>query len=139
VRVVLDTNVLLSALMTRGTPPNVLYEMWRDRRFDLASCELQLVELREVSRREPLKARLRGADVGTLVNLIRRLAMMCDSLPEVSDSPDPKDNYLLAVAQVARAELLVTGDKGHLLSLRKHRTTRIVTARQAVQLMRPGH
>ncbi len=68
--------------------------------------------------------------------------MMCDTLPEVFDSPDPKDNYLLAVAQVAqvaRAELLVTGDKGHLLSLRKHRTTRIVTARQAVQLMRPGH
>ena len=35
VRIVLDTNVLLSALMNRGTPPNVLYEMWRDRKFDL--------------------------------------------------------------------------------------------------------
>ena len=128
-RIVLDTNVLLSALMTRGTPPNTLYEMWRDHRFVLASCELQLDELRQVSRREPLRARLTPAEVGTLVNLIRRLARMFDTLPEVSASPDPKDNYLLAVAQAAQAELLVTGDKSHLLRLKKHRSTRIVTAR----------
>lgn len=34
VRIVPDTNILLSALMTRGTPPNLLHGMWRDRRVD---------------------------------------------------------------------------------------------------------
>ena len=109
-RIVLDTNVLLSALMTRGTPPNLLYEMWRDGKFDLVSCELQLDEVRAVSRRDELRSRLTHSEVGTLVNLIRRLAIMVESLPEVVASPDPKDNYLLALAQAAKVDLLVTGD-----------------------------
>ena len=134
-RIVLDTNVLLSALMTRGTPPNLLYEMWRDHKFDLASCELQLDEVRAVSRRDELRPRLTHSEVGTLVNLIRRLAIMVETLPKVIASPDPKDNYLLALAQAAKAELLVTGDKNHLLALRKHGSTRIITARQAVQTL----
>jgi len=50
-RVVLDTNILLSALITRGTPPDQLYEEWRHGRFDLAPAERQLEELNRVSRR----------------------------------------------------------------------------------------
>jgi len=38
-RLVLDTNILLSALMVRGTPPDRLYEDWRHGRFQLASAE----------------------------------------------------------------------------------------------------
>ncbi len=109
--------------------------MWRDRRFDLASCELQLDEVRAVSRREELRARLTHSEVGTLVNLIRRLAVMGEDLPEVIASPDPKDNYLLALAQVTGAALLVTGDKSDLLALKKHGSTRIITARQALQAL----
>lgn len=134
-RIVLDTNVLLSALMTRGTPPGQLYELWRDRRFDLVSCELQLDEIRAVSRRTELRTRLNQSEVGTLVNLIRRLAIMVESLPEVVASPDPKDDFILALAQAARADLIVTGDKSHLLSLKKHGSTRIVSARAALQTL----
>jgi len=45
-RVVLDTNILISALMTRDTPPDRLYEYWKEGRFQLASCERQLEEIR---------------------------------------------------------------------------------------------
>jgi uncharacterized protein len=135
VRIVLDTNVLLSAMMTRGTPPNLLYEMWRDRRFDLVSCELQLDEVRAVSRRDALRSRLTRSEVGTLVNLICRLAIMVESFPDVVASPDPKDNYLLGLAQATKADLLVTGDKSHLLALKKHASTRIITARKAIQTL----
>lgn len=134
-RIVLDTNILLSALMTRGTPPGLLYELWRDRRFDLVSCELQLDEIRAVSRRTELRGRLNQSEVGTLVNLVRRLAIMVESLPEVGVSPDPKDDFILALAQAASADLIVTGDKGHLLSLKKHGSTRIVSARGALQTL----
>ena len=34
-RLILDTNVLIAALITRGTPPDALYEAWRDGRFTL--------------------------------------------------------------------------------------------------------
>lgn len=132
-RLVLDTNILLSALMVRGTPPSRLYDLWRERRFELAACERQLDELNQVSRRAFFRARLRPHEVGTMINEIRRLAVMCDTLPPVERSPDPDDDFLLAVAQVSAADYLVTGDRSDLLSLGQHRGTQIVTARLALQ------
>jgi predicted nucleic acid-binding protein len=60
---------------------------------------------------------------------------MVEFLPEVSASPDSKDDYLLALAQAAMVDLLVTGDKSHLLALKIHGSTRVITARQAVQTL----
>ena len=134
-RVLLDTNVLLSALLVRGTPPDRLYEAWRRGRFDLVSCELQLEELTRVSRRNALRERLRPAEAGRLVNEICRLAVLCEPADVASVSPDPDDDFLLAVAEAARADYLVTGDKTDLLSLGRHRATRILTARELVELL----
>jgi predicted nucleic acid-binding protein len=75
-RVVLDTNILLSALMTRGTPPDRLYEEWRHGRFDLVSTEQQIEELRAVTRRSFFQARLRPSEIGRMINDNRRLAEM---------------------------------------------------------------
>jgi uncharacterized protein len=136
VRVVLDTNSLLSALITRGTPPDQLYEEWRHGRFDLASAEQQLAELNQVSRRPFFLARLKPSEIGRMINDIRRLAVMCDPLPSVTLSPDPDDDFLLAVAQVAGADYLVTDEKNDLLILKSHGCTRIATARELVQLLR---
>jgi len=135
VRVVLDTNVLLSALMTRRTPPAQLYEEWRHGRFELASCERQLEELNRVSRRPFFRARLKPSEVGHMVNGLRRLAVMYDPLPLVAASPDPDDDCLLALAGVSAADYLVTGDKGGLLVLARYGRTMIVTARQLVELL----
>jgi putative PIN family toxin of toxin-antitoxin system len=135
-RIVLDTNILLSALITRGTPPDQLYEEWRHGRFDLASAEQQLEELNRVSRRPFFQARLKPSEVGRMINDIRRLAVMCDFLPSLTISPDPDDDFLLAVAQVAGADYLVTGDKNDLLVLKSHGSTRITTARELIQLLR---
>lgn len=132
-RLVLDTNILLSALLIRGTPPGRLYELWRGRRFELATCERQLHELNQVSRRPFFRARLRPHEVGTMINEIRRLAMMCDPLPLVKRSPDPDDDYLLALAEAAKAKYLVTGDRSDLLSLQHHQGTQILTARTVVE------
>ena len=134
--VVLDTNILLSALITRGTPPDQLYEEWRHGRFDLASAEQQLEELNRVSRRPFFQARLKPSEIGRMINDISRLAVMCDPLPSLALSPDPDDDFLLAVAQVAGADYLVTGDKNDLLILKSHGYTQITTAREMVQLLR---
>jgi uncharacterized protein len=132
-RVVLDTNILLSALITRGTPPDQLYEAWRHGRFDLASAEQQLEELNRVSRRPFFLTKLKPSEIGRMINDIRRLAVMCDLLPSVTLSPD---DFLLAVAQVAGADYLVTGDKNDLLILKSHGCAQITTARELVQLLR---
>lgn len=134
-RVVLDTNILISALMTRGSPPDWIYEEWRHGRFDLVSTEQQIDELRAVSRRPFFQARFKASEVGRMVNDIRRLATIYDELPEVCRSSDPGDDFLLALCEIAAADYLVTGDKSHLLALESHRATRIVSARKLVELL----
>lgn len=64
-----------------------------------------------------------------MINDMRRLSLMCVSLPDLSLSPDPDDDFLLAVSQSGRADYLVTGDKSGLLGLDRYGRTRIVTAR----------
>lgn len=86
-------------------------------------------------RRPFFQARLKASEVGRMVNDIRRLAMMCDTLPTVRRSPDPNDDYLLELCQMACADFMVTGDKSDLLALERHEGTRIVSARALVELL----
>jgi hypothetical protein len=111
VRVLLDTNILLSALLVRGTPPDKLYEAWRDGHFELVSSERQLEEVGRVSRRPFFAARLKRSEVGRMVNAIRRLALMHEPAGAAAISPDPDDDHLLAVANAADADFLVTGPR----------------------------
>ena len=135
-RVALDTNILVSALLVRDTPPDRLYEAWRDGRFELVCCERQLEEFRAVTRRPYFKRRISMSEAGRRVGEIRRLAVMIDPVASVLRSPDPNDDWLLGLAEAASADYLVTGDKGGLLSLKKHRSTSIVTASRLIALLR---
>jgi len=52
----------------------------------------------------------------------------------VRRSPDPGDNFLLALSEAGNADYLVTGDKSGLLGLVAHKSTRIITARNFAAL-----
>lgn len=133
-RVILDTNILLSGLISpTGLPARVL-DAWFDRRFVLITQELQLAELREVTRRPKLKALVRPAEVGRLINQITRAAEIPAKFAPVQRSRDPKDDFLLALCDAAKSDFLVTGDKDDLLSLKRHGATQIVTAATFVSL-----
>ncbi len=134
-RLILDTNILIAALITRDTPPDALYRAWRDGAFTLVTSELQLEEFRAVTRRESVRLRLHPAEAGRMVNDLRSLAILAEPLERLDISPDPYDNFLLAMAQASRADALVTGDKRDLLSLGRHLGTRILTAREALNLI----
>jgi putative PIN family toxin of toxin-antitoxin system len=134
-RLIFDTNILVAALITRGTPPDKLYEAWRDGRFTLLTSELQIEEIRRVTRREGIRFRIHQAEAGRLVNDLRRLATLIENLPTLDVSPDPYDNFLLAMAQAGQADLLVTGDKRDLLSLSRHQGMRILTTPEALGLL----
>jgi len=138
VRVVLDTGILIAALITADTPPDRIYQAWRKGRFVLVTSEWQLVELRRVSRYPKLRPLLKSAEVGAMVNGLRRQAMVLEGLPELDLSPDPDDNPVLAMAVAGRADYLVTGDKRDLLALKKVEKARIVTARALVTKLGAG-
>jgi hypothetical protein len=70
-----------------------------------------------------------------LVNQNKKLAEDVGQLPHVKRSPDPGDDFLLAMAEADRADYLVTGDKSGLLTFASHKATQIVTARDFVALL----
>lgn len=126
--VVLDTNILISALISSKGPPHLIYQAWLGKRITLLTCAEQLSELREVTRRVAVRLRIKPAEAGRLMNDLRSLATVVSDLTAVQRSPDPKDDFLLALAEAGNAAYLVTGDKSGLLALKKHGGTRISTA-----------
>lgn len=127
-RVILDTNILLSGLISGGGIPACLIEAWLDRRFVLVSHTLQLDEIRDVTRRDKMRRLIRPHEVGRLVNQIGLVADMPATLLHVRRSPDPRDDFLLGLCQAGNADWLVTGDRNDLLALKSHGNTRIVAA-----------
>ena len=133
-RLVVDTNILVSALLSAASLPAQIVVLWRAGRFDLLTAAEQLDEIGRVTRYPKIRERLNPAVAGRLVNDLRVLAVMLEALPVVEASPDPDDNYLLAMAMAGSADFLVTGDKRDLLGLGTHAGTRILSARSFLAL-----
>ena len=134
-RVVLDTGVLVAALITRDTPPDRIYQAWRERRFELMTSEWQLDEFRRVSRYPRLRNFLSPSDAGRMVNGLRKHAVVLTDLPRVDASADPDDNPVLAMAVAGNAHFLVSSDKRDVLSLKALGAARIVSARRFIELL----
>ena len=131
-KVVLDTNILISALISKTAAPHHSYQAWRDKRLTVLTCTEQLVEVREVTRRVAVALRIKPAEAGRLVNSLRDLAVVLGDLPAVQRSSDPKDDFILAFAQAGDARYVVTGVNSGLLALRQHAGAEILTAAQFV-------
>lgn len=134
-RVILDTNVLVSALLTPDGVPARLLDAWFDGRYELLTNESQLEELRLVTRHPKVRRFVEPAIAGNLVNDLRHFAELLTDLPHVDVSADPADNFLLAMAQAGGANYLATGDKRDVLALKRHGSTRIVTAKRLLELV----
>ena len=135
-RLVVDTNILVSALLVGTSLPAHLIVLWREGRFDLLTSAEQLDELMRVTRYPKIRERIAPALAGRLINELRDIAVVVKNLPTVTVCADPYDNYLLAMAAAGAANFLVTGDKQDLLNLRLYVGTRIVTVRDFLTLNR---
>ena len=135
-RLVLDTNVVLSAMLWNGTPFRLL-QLAVEGEAQVFTSPVLAAELREIMARPHLAAKL--AEKGTTADAIMAMylefarALSPLSVPRVVPD-DPDDDHVVACAVAARADLIVSGDK-HLLKLREYHGIRIVTAAQAVQLI----
>ena len=127
-RVVLDTNILVSALLVQLGHPAAIYRAWQEGYFTLLICAEQLDELRATLHKPAIAARIKPYKAGRLVNQMKELAETIGSLPRVKRSPDPTDDFLLALSEAGKADYLVTGDKSGLLALGRHKATRIISA-----------
>ena len=134
-RIILDTNILISALLSPLSAPAKLLDAWERKTFTLVASSALIAELRDVAGRPFFRARLRASTAELLAAGLRDFSFYCRDLPSGPIAPDPKDSYLLAMAEASSAEFLVTGDK-ELLSLKHHKSTRILTPAAMIELLK---
>ncbi len=135
-RVVLDTNVLISAFIRQQSEARQIYESAKSGRIALVTCDAQFEEFRRVTRYPKVQRYISPAEAGTMLNELRELGLYYVINEQVEVSPDPADNYLFALAQASEADYLVTGDKNDVLALGKHGKTQIVSLRKLMEILK---
>jgi len=129
-RVVIDVNILVSGLIVPTGQPAAVIKMWLDGKFTLLTCATHVDELRATLHNPRVAELIKPYMAGCrLVNQLRKLAEDVDPLPPIERSPDPDDDYLLALSEAGKANYLVTGDKNGLLDLDTHKGAQIISAR----------
>lgn len=112
-RIVLDTNVLLSGLMLPDSTPGRIVAAWRRRNFDLLVSEPMLEEIARVLAYPKIRKRV-GWDsehISRSIALLRFEAEVVSIAGVEADVPaDPNDNHLLATLIAGKADWLITGD-----------------------------
>lgn len=136
-RILLDTNILISGLWVAGTPPARLLDAWRAFQLTLVSSQEQVDELEAVFARPKIARRISPERAARLVADLQREAILAQNLPVVDLSPDPKDNFILATAIAGDAKLVVSGDRRGMLELGQVNGIPIITAREAVERLGP--
>jgi putative PIN family toxin of toxin-antitoxin system len=135
-RLVLDTNTVISALLWRGVPHR-LFAAARERTAGFFTSPVLLAELEEVLGRQKLASAVAASRLTPrqLASRYRGLATVIQPAPIAPTVlADPDDDYVLACALAARADVIVSGDS-HLLDLGSYQGMSIVTAATCLRIM----
>jgi len=112
VRIVVDTNVIVSAFLWGGTPRRILDEV-EAKRIELFTSRALIAELENVLSREKFATQLRRTRFTSAFLLARYTQLATLLTPAeitVAELRDPDDAHVLACALAARAEAIVSGD-----------------------------
>lgn len=137
IKVVLDTNVLISGLIVAQGPPRRILDAWVEGLFTLVTSLYQVEELVHVLTYPRVMERLHLDE--------EELAVILDALlskAEVSSGQlhlpgvtrDPKDDFVVACAKEGEADYIVSGDQD-LLVLGEYEGIQVVTPRQFVEIL----
>ena len=123
-RVILDCNIWISFLLSKQDC--LLKRMLMDTRFDIYVCAELLSEIINVARRDKIRKRVSENELQQLLKIIDAFCIKT-TISQIAESiiRDPKDVYLLSLAETIDANYIVSGDKD-LTELNQHLKTRIV-------------
>lgn len=139
-RLVLDTNTIVSGFLWKGPPHRLLNVAKTRRDITLHTSPRLLAELADVLSRDKLAAAV-AATRRTPDALMRQYLDIAQVVTPATVAlvipADPDDDHVLACALVAKADLIISGDR-HLLQLQHYQEIPIVTAGEAVRRIEPA-
>ena len=128
-RIVLDTNVIISGILFGGIPRSIL-DMLISGKHDFFLSMAIIEEIREVLNRPKF-----GFDNGNALMVVEELHSLCTIVKPVKSIKfiidDPADNKILECAVAANAEIIISGDS-HLLSVGSYKGIKILSPRQLI-------
>lgn len=131
-KVVLDTNVYISAMVFPGGVCDQVIRLLRGGDFGVCVSPDILTEIRKVLME---KFHLTEDEVLDAVDRVLAFAKIVYPRFRIDKIKNPAaDNRILECAAEAKADFLVTGDKKHILPLKKFESTRIVSPSQFLEL-----
>ena len=110
-RVVLDTNVLVSGLLSESGPPGLILDMAEGGRLSVLYDDRVMAEYRDVLGRPHFP--FRAEAVAAILALFVEKGERVEPVPLAVELPDPDDLPFLEVAVAGRADALVTGNGRH--------------------------
>jgi len=137
-KVVLDTNVFVSSLLTKTGRPAVVIDAWRAGQYLLVTSNSIISEIKRVLNSPGIRKKysLGRNQIEKLILMLKNDAIVVPGLSPVKGAipEDPTDEMFLAAALDATADLIVSGDR-HLLQLGEYSGIPISTVRQFLELL----
>ena len=131
-KVVFDTNIFISGIIYGGSPL-LCIDFARERKFDLYVSKKIILELaiklREKFGWEDRKVNIVIHNIFTYSQVVEPKATI-DLIKK-----DPSDNKILDVAKEVGADFIISGDKKHVLPIKKFEKTDIITASEFIKLL----
>ncbi|WP_256549265.1 putative toxin-antitoxin system toxin component, PIN family [Dyadobacter fanqingshengii] len=137
IRVVIDTNLYVSAMINRNSRQR-LDQILKNQRFDILIDKTLVDEFVEVIHRPKFKKYVVIEQIEEFINLLYERCTVINTTSKVSHSPDPKDDFLLALALDGASQYLITGNKIDLLDLKQYGPTSILSLTQFLEVYFPN-
>lgn len=137
-RLVVDTNIIVSGLITTDTPPARILDAVQKKKIVLLVSDEVVVEYLRVLQYPHIRKYKKISDemVSQLTAFFVEESERIEILSHIQKSKDPDDDKFLSLAVEGKADFLVTGDKGDLLSLKAIYEIPIITAREAIKRLK---
>lgn len=134
-RVVIDTNILVSALLSKKGAPARIIDAWEARKFLVITSDAAILEVERVLMDLAFtgKYTISDQEIKSIINLLQKDALLVSGQTEVKGAipEDPDDEKFLSIALEGDAQIIISGDK-HLLELGRYRNIAVQTAREFI-------
>ena len=137
-KVVLDTNVFVSSLLSKAGSPAMVIDSWRAGQYLLVTSRSIISEIKRVIEASDIRKKYDLTDdlIERLILLLEKDSIVVPGVSAVAGAipKDPTDEMFLAAALDAKADLIVSGDR-HLLDLGEYKQIPILAVRQFLQFL----
>ena len=129
---------MAGAAKPNGITGEILQAWFLEHRFTLLTSSAQVDEFRRVSKYLQVRKILKKHVAGALVNRVKKYAEFVPVQGAKSISPDPDDDFIIAIATQGSAQFLISRNKVDLLDLVLVDKVRMLTPEQFLRFLKRG-